>query len=263
MKGRILIADDEQIILSLLENILQQEGYDVQSVNSGEKALEVLRNELYDLFILDIIMPGIDGLEVLRNAKLLSPDLRIILLTGHGSLETAIEALRQGAHDYILKPVLPNEILSSVSRALARRAEQVQKRLLLEQIDTSVKRLRDAEGFEQQLSVEAQTIVLEDGVLIDLARREVWRGNLHVSLTPTEGKLMKILLENRGRVIPHRDLVFMLHGYESTEWEAPEVLRPLISRLRRKLSVFPNGENWISNVRGTGYVFDRKKEISG
>jgi two-component system KDP operon response regulator KdpE len=100
-------------------------------------------------------------------------------------------------------------------------------------------------------------------VLIDLARREVWRGNLRVGLTPTEGKLMKILLENRGRVIPHRDLVFMLHGYESTEWEAPEVLRPLISRLRRKLSVFPNGENWISNVRGTGYVFDRKKEASG
>ena len=70
---------------------------------------------------------------------------------------------------------------------------------------------------------------------------------------------MKVLLENRGRVLTHRELVLLVQGYETTDWEAPEVLRPLISRLRRKLSAFPGGEKWIANVRGTGYVFDDKK----
>ncbi|MFN2150077.1 MAG: winged helix-turn-helix domain-containing protein, partial [Anaerolineales bacterium] len=84
----------------------------------------------------------------------------------------------------------------------------------------------------------------------------IWRGNERVTLTPTEGKLLKVLLENKGRVMSHRDLVFLVQGYEITDWEAPEVLRPLVSRLRRKLSAFPDGENWIVNVRGTGYVFD-------
>jgi DNA-binding response OmpR family regulator len=67
---------------------------------------------------------------------------------------------------------------------------------------------------------------------------------------------MKILLENRGRVLSHQELVFLVQGYETTEKEAPEVLRPLISRLRRKLSVFQDGENWIVNIRGTGYLFE-------
>ena len=71
---------------------------------------------------------------------------------------------------------------------------------------------------------------------------------------------MKVLVENRGRVLSHRELVLLVQGYESNEWEAPEVLRPLISRLRRKLQNFPDGEQWISNVRGTGYLFEVQTE---
>ena len=91
---------------------------------------------------------------------------------------------------------------------------------------------------------------------MDLDRREIWCEDKKIKLTPTEGKLMRVLVKNRGRVLTHRDLVLLVHGYEATEREAPEVLRPLISRLRRKLAKFPDGENWISNVRGTGYIFD-------
>jgi DNA-binding response OmpR family regulator len=128
--------------------------------------------------------------------------------------------------------------------------------LLLEQLDSSIRRLRDAEGIEASPQTDLKTFTLEDGVTIDLSRREIWRGNQRVSLTPTEGKLMKVLLENRGRVLSHRELVLLVQGYETSDWEAPEVLRPLVSRLRRKLSIFPNGERWIINVRGTGYLFE-------
>jgi len=119
-----------------------------------------------------------------------------------------------------------------------------------------LQQLKDAEGVSQSHVAGQRVISLPDGGMVDLARREVWRGNDRVMLTPTEGKLLKVLLENKGRVMTHKDLVFLVQGYEITDWEAPEVLRPLVSRLRRKLSKFPDGEKWIVNVRGTGYVFD-------
>ncbi len=146
-------------------------------------------------------------------------------------------------------------------------------------------------------TLEPRLIALANDVVVDLARREVWRpqtpvskmasgnmpgeekaasGNtpgpgLHtggtagdkVRLTPTEGKLLKVLLENRGRVLTHRELVLMVQGYEVTDWEAPEVLRPLVSRLRQKLKRFPEGESWIVNVRGTGYVLERRQKDHG
>lgn len=260
MKAKILVVDDEEFIRNSLEEILRLEGYEVLAVGNGELALAALQRETIDLMLLDLKMPAMDGMEVMRGALKTSPETRIILLTGHGSLESAIEALRQGAHDYILKPANSSEILSSVARGLAKRAEQQHRRMLLEQLDSSIQRLKDVEGLEAGGVLGQQTIALEDGVVIDLSRREVWRGNQRVSLTPTEGKLMKVLLENRGRVLTHRELVLLVQGYETSDWEAPEVLRPLVSRLRRKLSVFPGGEGWIVNVRGTGYVFEWEDE---
>ena len=109
----------------------------------------------------------------------------------------------------------------------------------------------------EQFSTAGQRVIsLPDGVMVDLSRREIWRGTDRVTLTPTEGKLLRVLIENKGRVMTHSDLVFLVQGYEVTDWEAPEVLRPLVSRLRRKLSTFSDGDKWIANVRGTGYVFD-------
>jgi len=260
MKSRILVVDDEEMVRDSLEEILRLEGYDVQSVDSGESALNLLQGEQFELMLLDLKMTNMDGIDVIKAVTRISPELKVILLTGHGSLESAIDALRFGAHDYILKPASSNEILSSIARAIAKRAEQQHRRMLLEQLDASLQRLKESEGIEIIPAGEHQTLSLNNGVVVDLARREIWRGNGRVGLTPTEGKLMKVLLEHRGQVLSHRELVLLVQGYETTDWEAPEVLRPLVSRLRRKLSLFLNGENWITNVRGTGYVFDLKEE---
>lgn len=262
MKSKILVVDDEALVRNSLEEILRLEGYEVVSVESGDAALNQIQQESYDLILLDLKMPGIDGIDVLKALSRLTPDTRVILLTGHGSLESAIDALRIGAQDYLLKPASSSEILSSVARALARKAEQQHRRMLLEQLDASIQRLKESEGLDPAPVSEIQTLTLDNGVMVDLARRDIWRGNVHVSLTPTEGKLMKVLLEHRRQVLSHRELVLMVQGYETTDWEAPEVLRPLVSRLRRKLAVFPNGENWITNVRGTGYVFEVKEETA-
>jgi len=260
MKGNILIVDDEAIARNSLADILRLEGYRVTTAANGKIAVEKVEEESFDMILLDIIMPGMDGMEVLRQVARLAPDTRIVLLTAHGSLESAIEALRQGAHDYLLKPASPHEILASVSRAVSERNEVEHKRRILDQMESSLQQLKNAEGIEQSIPVQSTLVTLGTGVKVDLERREIWQGDRKVQLTPTEGKLMKVLLENQGRVLSHRELVLMVQGYKTSDWEAPEILRPLVSRLRRKLAAFKGGKNWIVNVRGTGYVFDGLSE---
>lgn len=259
MSVNIIIVDDDEITRKSLSEILRHEGYEVATVDDGKVAIEMLEEEEIDLMLLDIRMPGMDGIEVMRRVEEISPDTQIVMLTGHGTMETAIEALRHEAHDYLLKPPSRQEILSSVASGLARRDEEKRKRILLGQIENSLQQLKDVEGITAPPKPKRQVIALPDGVTLDLARREMWRGSNKERLTPTEGRLLEVFVTNWGRVLSHGELVFFVQGYEVAEWEAPEVLRPLISRLRRKLGVFPNGEKWISSVRGTGYVFDAEK----
>lgn len=260
MKGKILVVDDDETTRRTLAEILRLEHYQVNTVGSGESALDLLSSEEYDLMLLDLRMPEMDGVEVMQNAAKLSPETEIILLTAHGSLESAIEGIRHAVHDYLLKPIAPQELLGSIATGIARRAEKKRKHLLLSQMERSLQQLKEAEKVDSTTSTEPRSVLIKDGVVVDLSRREVWQGNVRVKLTPTEGKLLRVMLENRARVIAHKELVLMVQGYEVSEWEAPEVLRPLISRIRRKLAAF-GGENWITNVRGTGYVFD-EGEIS-
>ncbi len=184
-----------------------------------------------------------------------TPETQVILLTAHGSLESAIEALRQGARDYLLKPSSPGQILESVARGLSARKELDQKQRLLEQLEISVQQLRGIESPAPSTS-EKDIHSIGDGIQVDLARREIYHANIQVILTPTEGRLMKLFLENRAHLFTHRELVFLLQGYETNEWEAPGILRPIISRLRKKLNRLPGGSEWIVSIRGTGYLFD-------
>jgi DNA-binding response OmpR family regulator len=223
-----------------------------------------LVKERVDLVLLDLKMPGMDGLEVMRLVSRVAPDTMIILLTAHGSLESAIEALRNDAFDYLLKPSTPQQILDAVEKAMEHRAETLQRRELIDQVGESIMKLKEGEAKEIHTTIDQKVINLMDGVVFDTARRELFRGRNpsdkdKISLTPAEARLLIVLLDNRGRVLTHRELVSMVQGYEVTDWEAPEVLRPLVSRLRQKLGNFPGGEAWVINVRGTGYVFERRR----
>jgi DNA-binding response OmpR family regulator len=228
----------------------------VADAANGQAAVEAIEKEDYDLMLLDLKMPGMSGLDVLEQVVQILPGCKVIMLTAHGSLESAIEALRQGAHDYILKPAAPHEIIASVAKGITVRTESDRKRRLLEQMEASLQELKDAEGVETPPESLRSVFTLGADVKVDLERREIWKGDEKISLTPTEGKLMKVLMENRGRVLSHRELVLLVQGYQTTDWEAPEIMRPLVSRLRRKLATFTGGGEWIVNVRGTGYVFD-------
>ena len=123
MKAKILVVDDEPAVRESLDEILRLEGYHVVSVQNGDLAVKTLQSESFDLILLDLKMPGMDGIDVMRLATKIAPDTKIILLTGHGSMESAVEALRHSAHDYLIKPIPTHELLTSVGRAIAQRTE--------------------------------------------------------------------------------------------------------------------------------------------
>jgi DNA-binding response OmpR family regulator len=244
VKPVILVVDDEPVARQSLSDILRLEGYGVSAVPNGQAAVEFVRTHAVDLMVVDLRMPGMDGLEVIQVVNQTSPDTEIILLTAYGSTETAIQALRLRIHDYLLKPALPPQIVASVKKGLARREARLKGRggSSLTASDDSVSEFR-----------------LKDGIVADLSRRLIRKGRKVAHLTPAEGRLLRVLLENPGKVFSHRDLVLLVQGYDTSPQEAPEVLRPLVSRLRHKLEEFPNLMNRISSVRGTGYVYEAEE----
>lgn len=243
MKFNVLVVDDEAVTRQTLTDILRLEGYTVNAVANGEAAVDHLRTHAVDLVVLDIRMPGMDGLDVVQVAGQIAPDVEIILLTAHGSMETALEALRHRVHDYLLKPASPSQIVETVKRGLERRVQKLNARQKASDDDF------------------AGMIKFRDGTEVDLQRREIRLGGTLVSLTPAEGHLLKVFLENVGKVYSHRDLVLLVQGYDVSQREAQEILRPLVSRLRHKLEIFPDIYSRIISVRGTGYVFEPEDKV--
>jgi DNA-binding response OmpR family regulator len=241
MKSVILVVDDEPVARQSLSDILRLEGYGVSSVPNGQAAVEYVRTHAVDLMVVDLRMPGMDGLDVIQVVNQTSPDTEVILLTAHGSTETAIQALRLRVHDYLLKPALPAQIVASVKKGLVRREA----------------RMKGRSGSSLAPSEEpVSEIRFKDGTVADLSRRLIRKNKKVAHLTPAEGRLLRVLLENPGKVFSHRELVLLVQGYDTSPQEAPEVLRPLVSRLRHKLDEFPDLMNRISSVRGTGYVYE-------
>lgn len=241
MKSHILVVDDEPVARQSLTDILRLEGYTVNSVPNGQAAVEYVRTHPVELIVVDLRMPGMDGLEVVQVVNQVSPETEVILLTAFGSTESAIQALRLRIHDYLLKPAPPAQVVNSVKKGLARREARLKIR-----------------GGTATPDVEEGSIEfsLKDGTHVDLSRRQVRRKDQVIHLTPAEGRLLRVLIENPGRVYSHRELVLLVQGYDTSQREAPEILRPLVSRLRHKLEPFPTLSEQIVSVRGTGYLYE-------
>jgi DNA-binding response OmpR family regulator len=239
MKLNILVVDDEPVARQSLTDILRLEGYMVSSAPNGQAAVEHIRTNTVDLMIVDLRMPGMDGLEVVQVVNQNSPDTEVILLTAHGSIETAIQALRLRIHDYLLKPASPAQIITSVKKGLSRRTTKS----------------RNAQN-DADLDGGQEVFTLKDGTVVDLARRQIKQKHKIDHLTPAEGRLLRVLMENPGKVFSHRELVLLVQGYDTTQREAPEILRPLVSRLRHKLESFPSLASKVVSVRGTGYLYE-------
>ena len=261
----ILVVDDEGAIRYSISKTLQRVGYQVHTAASGEDALEMMDQQGYDVVLTDIKMPGISGVDLLGRIKERSPDIVVILLTGYASLETAIESLRLGAHDYLVKPSSSQDIRNSVSRGLERAHNMRHRRVLLRAIRENVEELT-GQQFEESATdstskpgstgtpvVTPVTTMTIGPLTIYPGRYQISVGDQPIDLTPTEFDLLLYLAAHRGRVVPCSELVREVRGYTLEEHEAREVIRPHVSNLRRKLKASGQNPNIIVNVRGIGY----------
>jgi DNA-binding response OmpR family regulator len=246
MKSNILVVDDEPVARQSLTDILRLEGFSVNSVPNGQAAVEYVRTNPVELIVVDLRMPGMDGLEVIQVVNQISPETEVILLTAFGTTETAIQALRLRVHDYLLKPAPPAQVVSSVKKGLVRREARLKAR------GGGISSMDVDEGISD--------FSLKDGTHIDLSRRQIRKKDQIIHLTPAEGRLLKVLIDNPGRVYSHRELVLLVQGYDTSQREAPEILRPLVSRLRHKLEPFAALSDRIISVRGTGYLYESDQE---
>ncbi len=264
---RILVVDDETAERVTLGEVLRLEGYRVSLAASGEQALAMVRQEPpFDLAILDLRLPGMDGLQVLDGIRRTSAETIVILITGYGTLETAVQALRKGAYDFLLKPCPVEEVLAAVRRALSELQAGRQRRVLMTQLQNTLQALiATTEGLAlepvREPTKEDSVLVVGD-VQIDRGKHLVTYRGQPVELTPTEFRLLECLIERVDEVCTPQDLVRCAQGYETDAWGARSIVRVHIRRLRRKLEPDPENPRYILNVRGVGYLFASSPEMA-
>ncbi len=131
---RLLLIDDQVPHLRTLEKLFVREGFEVDTATDGQLGLDLLRTQEYQLVITDLMMPHVDGMEILQLAQTLQPDAEVILMTAHGTIETAVEGMKRGAYDFITKPIKRNAILKSARQAIERQALLAENRALRAQV---------------------------------------------------------------------------------------------------------------------------------
>jgi DNA-binding response OmpR family regulator len=253
---RILIVDDEANIRLTLGAMLQRAGYEVVSAGGGEEAVEQLERLPFDLLLVDLKMPGMDGMQVVAAARQRQPDTSIIVLTGHGSLDTAIEGIHQGVFDYLLKTVEPAQVIERVHAALVARTQQLRQRNLLNVVTAAVQELRSVQnsGHPDGSGGPAERTITVGALQLDTWRQVAALGGRALTLTPTEFRVLLCLAEHAGTMVSYAQLVRCAQGYDASELEAGELIKPHIHHLRQKLEPDPGAPRYILNVRGKGYL---------
>jgi DNA-binding response OmpR family regulator len=253
----ILVVDDERAVRMMLEAALRAQGYRVQVAASGVEAQEMLGQDEFDLVLLDLQLGDTDGIEILREVKRSWPATEVILLTAHGSINSAIAALRHGAFDYLLKPAQVQDIRERVERALDERRKGQQRSELLQRISESARVLGIIEGGAiGPVPIQpASSDRIEVGpLLLDLRRHGASLGNQILALTRTEFALLTALAQQPDTALSYGTLSEAVYGRAQPEDEARALLRPHIARLRHKLESTGAPGLALVSIRSMGYM---------
>ena len=224
---RILVVDDEPRMIGFIRMNLELEGYQVLEAHTGLQALEVIRTQLPDLVLLDVMMPELDGFETLRMLREFS-SVPVIMLTAKGEEDDKVFGLELGADDYVTKPFGSRELSSRV-RAVLRRADM------------------------PSAAPDQAVLRIDDRLSVDFNRREVIVSGNHIKLRPTEYRLLYHLIENAGWTVPHEQLLAKVWGYEYRD--ETHYVRLYVNYLRDKIEEDPADPRYILTERGVGYRF--------
>jgi len=229
MQGRILVVEDEEAIASFVQTALEHDGFTVDLVGTGELALERLQTQTPDLVLLDIMLPGIDGLEVCQHIRSRPDYVPVIMLTARDEETDRVVGLELGADDYVTKPFSPKELVARV-RALLRRSR------------------RQTEAPEPR-----RKLMIDERLEIDLDGRVVWVGGQEVELAPKEFDLLALLAAHPGRVFGRETLLERVWGYDYLG--DSRTVDVHLQRLRRKIEPDTQEPRYILTVRTIGYKF--------
>ena len=221
----VLVVEDEEALAVGLRDALLHGGFEATVVSDGVQGLEAVRTQQPDLLVLDLMLPGMSGLEVLKALRAEGFRTRVLIVTALADEEDLLRGFQAGADDYLTKPFSPRELLARVE-AQFRRVEM------------------DAAPPEM--------LQLPDGIEVDLARLEVHRDGQVLPLTPREGDILKYLIRHRDRVVTRDDLLLDVWHYQSANVETRTVDIHIVG-LRRKVEPDPAQPSLIQTVRGKGY----------
>ena len=222
----ILIVEDERRMARFIRLNLEHDGFQVIEAANGQEASRALRDSLPDLILLDVMLPDIDGFEVLTTVREIS-DVPVIMLTAKGEEDDRVRGLELGADDYVTKPFSPRELVSRV-KAVLRRARALKS------------------GSQGPIDVDER-------LKIDFERRQVWVEGDEVKLRPTEYRLLYHLVQNKGLVLTHDQILVKVWGYEYRD--EPHYVRLYVNYLRKKLEADQGKPKYILTERGVGYRF--------
>lgn len=225
--GAVLVVDDDVLVRDVVGRYLSRAGYQVTVAGDGEHALRAARANPPDLVVLDLMLPGVSGLEVCRRLRAAGP-VPVVMLTALGEEEDRIVGLELGADDYITKPFSPRELVLRVASVL-RRARSPQTRTHVPPID-------------------------DDGLTVDVAGRRAVLGGQELALTVREFELLAFLIQHPGRAFTRSELLEQVWGWNFGDHSTVTVH---VRRLREKVEVDPTAPSRIATVWGVGYRYDR------
>lgn len=234
MKGKIMVVDDEEALVRLITYNLNKEGYATIPAYDGNEAWELILKDTPDLVILDLMLPGKDGLEICRDLRTHKINIPIIMLTAKDDEIDKVVGLEMGADDYVTKPFGVRELIARV-RAVLRRKEEL-----------------SWDGEIEDELVIGSFIIKPD-------KYEIYHNGVLLGLTLKEYELLKILLDNKGKVLKRDYLLDVLWDY--SESVNTRVLDVHISKLREKIEIDTRNPKYIRTVRGLGYKFEEENDV--
>ena len=260
-QNTILIVDDEKHLRLSLALILQKEGYHVETAADADAALACLGARAYDLMFLDLNLPGMNGIDLLVEVHKRYPHLSVLILTAHAALESAIQAVRLGARDYLIKPAEPALLLTRVAEILAENEQPARKKEIVSEIQSLLVELQKIDGSETHPihvltalpPTDAARFLKKGDFELDLHARHVTLKGKYVPVAGSYFNYLSTLLRHAPKAVTYKVLVKESQGYDVPIDEAKELARWRIHELRKAIEVDVQQPHYILTVRGTGY----------
>jgi DNA-binding response OmpR family regulator len=257
ISGHILIIDDEPLLRKTLGRVLQQAGFEVTTAENGEQGLSFLESSNFDMAYMDLRMPGLSGLDVLNVIHAKYPNMPVILFTAQPDLSSAVEALRRGATDYLLKPLKPEIIIERTKAILITQQKERRKREIVMEIGALQAELKSLENGKvaetTRVNPNADRFLKRGVMVIDLHARRLNIGERVINLPPTSFDYLLVLARHAPNAVDYQTLVTEAQGYQADMREAQELTKWHIHQLRQAIENDVHSPAYLINVRGVGY----------